>query len=241
MGCASLIVTDDLPTSKTVILLIEGQNRRHIHTFGANAAFRAEHVTPSFLEGLDVFYLGGLFAMPGIDARALANVLQYCRSKGIVTVVDVVISEQFDRPQDIRAILSHIDFFLPNDDEAQKLTQCDDPMEQVRTLRAWGAGTVILTRGGEGCLAAREDEVWQAGAYAFNAVDPSGGGDAFDAGVIAATLQGWDLPRILTYASAIGGSATLAVGTTDAVWDQKRAEAYVAGHPLEVVRVSQGG
>ena len=31
------------PTSKTVVLLIEGEDRRYLHTFGANAAFSVEH------------------------------------------------------------------------------------------------------------------------------------------------------------------------------------------------------
>ena len=38
VGC-KLTYTDQYPTSKTVILLIEGQDRRYFHVFGSNKAF----------------------------------------------------------------------------------------------------------------------------------------------------------------------------------------------------------
>src|SRR5882672_6513706 len=34
-----LIPVPDLPTSKTVIVLVEGEDRRYLHVFGANKAF----------------------------------------------------------------------------------------------------------------------------------------------------------------------------------------------------------
>jgi len=65
-------------------------------------------------------------------------------------------------------------------------------------------------------------------------VDPSGSGDAFSAGVITAIRRGWDMPRMLSYASALGASATRAVGTTDGVYTSTEAEAFVAAHSLVV-------
>ena len=39
VGCGQVDRLGSHPTSKTVILLIEGEDRRYIHVFGANAAF----------------------------------------------------------------------------------------------------------------------------------------------------------------------------------------------------------
>jgi sugar/nucleoside kinase (ribokinase family) len=46
----------------------------------------------------------------------------------------------------------------------------------------------------------------------MDAIDESGAGDAFVAGLIAALFEGWDLERALLFASAIGGSCTRALG-----------------------------
>ncbi|MFH1568610.1 MAG: PfkB family carbohydrate kinase, partial [Gemmatimonadota bacterium] len=44
VGCGPVVYVQDRPTSKTVILIVEGQDRRYLHTFGANASFTVEHV-----------------------------------------------------------------------------------------------------------------------------------------------------------------------------------------------------
>ena len=66
VGCDAVVGVDDLPTSTTVILLVEGEDRRFMHTFGANSAFGMEHVQRPWLDQLNVFYLGGLFVLPAL-------------------------------------------------------------------------------------------------------------------------------------------------------------------------------
>jgi 2-dehydro-3-deoxygluconokinase len=65
-------------------------------------------------------------------------------------------------------------------------------------------------------------------------LDPSGAGDAFASGIITGILHKWDLPRTLRYASALGASATMAVGTTEGVFTADEAGSFVDSHRLEV-------
>ena len=83
-------------------------------------------------------------------------------------------------------------------------------------------------------IAARDGRYWQSGIFPAKVVDPSGSGDAFDAGVITAIRRGFDLPRMLAYASALGSSATRAVGTTDGVFTAAEAEAFLAANTLKI-------
>ena len=62
VNCDQLAYTTQYPTSETVILLIEGEDRRYLHSFGANQAFTVDHIDRAWLAKLDIFYLGGLFA-----------------------------------------------------------------------------------------------------------------------------------------------------------------------------------
>lgn len=234
IGCGQMVYTDQYPTSKTVILLVEGQDRRFIHVFGANRALTVAHINREWLAGLKIFYLGGLFAMPGINIAELSDLLQFCRGKGVVTVLDVVVPQQWSGADELTALLPHTDFFLPNDDEAQQITGLTDPLDQLRFFQAKGAHTVIITQGKSGAVAARDGQHWRCGAHVGKAVDPSGSGDAFSAGIITAIRRGWDMPRMLSYASVLGASATRAVGTTDGVFTASEAEAFVAAHPLSV-------
>ena len=74
----------------------------------------------------------------------------------------------------------------------------------------------------------------RAGAYRVQSIDPTGSGDAFDAGIIAGILRGWDMADTLRFAAAMGASATTAVGTTDGVFTPEQAQAFIDEHALDV-------
>ncbi len=232
--CGHMIYTDRFPTSRTVVLLVEGQDRRFIHMFGANRDLSVDKIDRAWLDGVKILYFGGLCAMPGINFPAFRELLKYCRSKGIVTVVDVVVPQQWAGGDELNSLLPEIDYFLPNDDEAKHLTGLADPMDQLRYFQKHGAHTVIVTQGKAGAVAARGGHYWRSDIFPAKVVDPSGSGDAFDAGVITAIRRGWDLPKMLAYASALGSSATRAVGTTDGVFTAAEAETFLAVHALTV-------
>jgi sugar/nucleoside kinase (ribokinase family) len=234
VGCDRIVYCDLLPTSTTVILLVQGQDRRYIHSFGANRAFAISQIDRQWLAELKAFYLGGLFAMPAVKTDECLDLLKFCRNKGIATVVDVVLPHDFAGGDDLRVLLPYVDYFLPNDDEANLITGEADVLAQVSALLEMGAGTVVVTQGKAGAVAARGNDVWQCGACPLKVIDPSGSGDAFACGIITGVLHGWDMPRTLQCASAIGASATQAVGTTDGVFDSRQLESFLAGHPLPV-------
>ena len=154
------------------------------------------------------------------------------------TVVDVVVPQGFEAGAEgrraLEKLLPHTDYFLPNDDEAQQLTGHTDSVGQLLAFRKMGANTVILTRGTAGAVAAKGDDYWQAAAYEMDVIDPSGSGDAFASGVIYSVLRGWDLQQTLRYAAAVGGSSTLAVGTTSSVWSAPQALQFIETNPLAI-------
>jgi sugar/nucleoside kinase (ribokinase family) len=172
--------------------------------------------------------------MPAFDAREFLDLLKFCRSRKITTVVDVVLPQDWDAREEVKLLLPHIDYFLPNSDEARVITGEADTLGQARALTGMGAGTVIITRGRLGSLAAQAGRYWKCGIFPATVVDPSGSGDAFSSGILTGLRRGWDLARTLRYASALGASATRAVGTTDGVFTAREAAAFIRRHPLPV-------
>jgi sugar/nucleoside kinase (ribokinase family) len=170
--------------------------------------------------------------MPGIDADELLTLLLFCREQNVITVVDVVLPTQFNRTAAMRKLLPYIDWFLPNDTEAAVLTGRSDPQEAMQVLRSWGSQGLVITMGERGALGMCGDECWRCGAYPWRVVDPSGAGDAFASGLITGIVRAWDLPRSLMYASALGASATRAVGTTDSVLTEAEAVRLIDEQPV---------
>ena len=60
-------------TSQTLIVNVQGQDRRFIHTFGANAEFSDADIRLDALRPNGVLYLGGFLIMPALDSRAVAK------------------------------------------------------------------------------------------------------------------------------------------------------------------------
>jgi sugar/nucleoside kinase (ribokinase family) len=238
VNCDQLAYIEEYPTSETVILLVAGEDRRYLHSFGANRAFKVSDIHRDWVAALDLFYLGGLFAMPGIVVDELIALLAFAREQKVITVVDVVLPTNFKRAAEMERLLPHVDWFLPNDAEAAALTGKVNPIEAIRTFRAWGGHDIILTLGDEGAVAVFEDECWRANAHPGQMVDPSGAGDAFASGLITGIAKGWAFPQSLRYASLLGASATWMVGTTDGVLTGAQAERSIAEHPVKVRKIT---
>ena len=103
-------------------------------------------------------------------------------------------------------MLPHVDFFLPNDDEAGRLTGESNTQRQARQLLRYGCDTVVITMGERGALLMNRRETIEMPAFVTQVVDPSGAGDAFAAGVIVGVLEKWEMARTLRFANATGAS-----------------------------------
>ncbi|HLJ57955.1 MAG TPA: carbohydrate kinase family protein [Chthonomonadaceae bacterium] len=228
--------SDTLGTAKTVVLTVAGEDRRFVHTFGANAEFSAGDIDIGGIVSGDVLYLGGLLVMPSVDAGAAAALFRAARERGAVTVLDVVVpaGDAAGAMEQLERILPHTDYFTPNEAEARVLTGETDSLEQARRFRAAGCGAVLLTRGRHGTLLVTEKTCVEAGVYAVDFVDGSGAGDAFAAGWIAGLLEGWPLVDTLRFASAVGASACTRLGCTTGVFTRQQALEFVAARTLEL-------
>jgi len=118
-------------------------------------------------------------------------------------------------------------------EEAQALAGSADPEACAQALLAPGARAVAIKLGREGCLLAAEGEVIRLPAFAIEARDSTGAGDAFDAGVIAGYLGGVGWPAAAALGNALGAVAAGRVGAADQAPDAAEACALLAAHLKE--------
>lgn len=234
---SNLKTSAGLDTSQTLIVNVKGQDRRFIHTFGANRDFRASDIPMHLLGEAKVLYLGGYLVMPAVAQDELVPVFTEARKRGVRTVLDIVVPTKGEYLSKFDRLLQHVDVFLPNTDEAEIITGEKDPLKQAEVFQRLGAGTTIITMGSQGALLVQKYLRLRAGVYPVPFVDPSGGGDAFDAGYIVGLLQNKGPEDCLRYASALGASCVRAIGTTPGVFTRDECEAFMRGHELKIERV----
>jgi len=236
LDTSAIAVDADHDTSQTLIVNVQGQDRRFIHTFGANAAMTVEDLRAAIDPAHPpvVFYLGGYLIMPGLDPVALGEFLKWLGDLGVHRVIDVATPGPAEYLPKLEPVLPHVDAFMPNEDEAALILGEGDPVDHARRFHAMGAGMVVITRGGEGAVVVGKDVAFEMGAYPVEFVDGSGGGDAFDAGYIAGRFDAGTLVECLSQAAAQGASCVRGIGTTATIFDRDQSDAFLAEHPVSL-------
>jgi sugar/nucleoside kinase (ribokinase family) len=163
------------------------------------------------LDTLDMIYIKHLhFTGLLIDERTPA-LLRACHERGIRVSMDCQHREQtLDSPL-VREIISHLDLFMPNRAEAQKLTHTTSLHEAATLLQAM-VPYLVIKDGVNGAHAWKDGDHMHQPPITVTPVDTTGAGDVFNAGFLAAHLQGLAPAECLRWGNIAGGLSTQGYG-----------------------------
>ncbi|CAH2599165.1 Fructokinase [Rhodovastum atsumiense] len=141
----------------------------------------------------------------------------------------------------LRLGLQQADIVKISAEEIQFLTGLDDPVAGARAL--WHDRLVLMavTCGAQGCIWLTPDAAGEVAGFPVAAVDATGAGDAFMAGLLAgvrdhdaAALTPAALDRICRFANATGAITTTARGAIPSLPDRPAVHAFLTahGHPI---------
>ena len=183
----ALIVVD--PAGENQIVVAPGANHRLSaqHVIGREADFAWAEVVVCQLE---------------IPLDCVRAALTAARRHGARTVLNPA-----PKPATpITDVLPLVDYLTPNEGEAAWLSGVNDPCAAARAMHEAGAGTAVITLGKDGALAVGA-ETEHVPAFAVRAIDTTGAGDAFNAGLAVAVVEGRALRDALRFASATAALA----------------------------------
>ena len=201
---ANLLRRDDVQTSASVLPIRPNGDRPALHVIGANGSYGVDDVPWDLVESADYLHMGG---PEFLGPEAAAQILEFCHDHGVVTSVDLLADGWPELLDMLDPILAHIDWFVPNDDQARSLTGLDDLDEAVAALRDRGVSGVAATCGAEGSLIVDASGSTRVPALNIEVVDTTGCGDAFTAGF----LRGLSLGRDPVSAAELGTAAAALV------------------------------
>jgi sugar/nucleoside kinase (ribokinase family) len=207
LGAGALLVDPEAPTSATVVLVDGAGERTFLHVPGTNGRLRADELDPEIVYSGRALHLAGALVMPALDGEPAAALLAEARARGLLTSMDTVF-DPLGRWELVRPALPHLDVITPSLAEGRAITGEEEPAAVAASLRESGVGTVALTMGERGTYVS---------GFAVAAVDGTGSGDAFVAGLLYGLLAGWPLERAARLANAAGALAVTAVGATEGV------------------------
>lgn len=183
-----------LPTG-TIVIVVDGETRTMLTDRGANATLPVSAVTDALLDGAAVLHLTGYSLFDAFSLDDLAALVDRAHAHGVLVTFDpgstgFITDFGLER---FRTALAGVDVLLPNLDEGRLLSGEHDRAAVARALLAH-CPAVVITGGSSSVLVARRGEAAvEVDVEAHRAVDPTGAGDAFTAGLVAALVAGADL------------------------------------------------
>jgi len=145
----------------------------------------------------DVLAQSRLVHVDDVDRPAALYACVVARSAGVPVTSDI---EQAS--DGVEALIGAVTHPIFDHNAPAVLTGESDPERALRKLRRFNPGLLCMTLGEGGAAALEGDRFHAAPAVPVKAVDTTGAGDVFRAGMIYGLLQGWEVPALLRFANA---------------------------------------
>lgn len=136
------------------------------------------------------------------DLKAMTQLVEWAKQNDVKIAINPGLAE-LKKPHRLQKILAQADIVILNRDEAELLMGYNDPDTLLIRARDNGISTLVMTDGRRGAWALQGGFNYSCGIYKKSRViDRTGGGDAFCAGFVAATMRGGGIEEGLTLGSA---------------------------------------
>jgi hypothetical protein len=201
-----------IPTSSTILNIRPNGERPALHLRGACDHFLPPPKDKINIFDCNVFHLGGTGLLKKLDGPVSVQLLKDAKENGCITTWDLIGATE-QTINIVKPLLPHIDYFMPSIEEACIMSGLNDPKDVGKFYLDNGAKNCVFTMGGEGSFFINKSEQIKTPAFDVKVVDTTGCGDAFDAGMIAAIVKGFDIEKALNFATITSGLVATGLGS----------------------------
>jgi sugar/nucleoside kinase (ribokinase family) len=217
-------------TSTGVTVLLHHGATRHILTYpGTMFEMSASDLNMDYLASARHFHLSSLFLHKALQPD-LPRIFRELKAAGLSLSLDTN-----DDPEDrweggLDELLGIVDVFLPNEDEARRITGASDA-ESAAAALAKRVPVVVVKCGKRGALVRSKEQQCVVPTEPVTPVDTIGAGDSFNAGFLFAYLRGEPLSACAAFGNRTAALSTQSWGGTESFRNSKLVESLFASKP----------
>ncbi len=209
------LITRNKEVQTPMSMLPIGQDgaRRAFFTPGTASTFTMSDDAIERATDARFVHLGGIGLLTSFDGERSEALLRRAKEKGRTTTLDLILADEraFDK---VKPLLPFVDYFIPSIDEATAMVGPGTNANIARRLKQFGARNVLVTLESEGVWIDPENgEAFQCPATEITAVDTTGCGDSFSAGIIVGLSRGWTLADSAEFANAVAAEVAQGLGS----------------------------
>jgi sugar/nucleoside kinase (ribokinase family) len=214
---AHLVSDTDRPTG-TIVIIVEGEDRTMLTDRGANVVFDLDSVPQELIAVANFLHFTGHTIIDEPKRDAVITLIKRAVAHGVTVSIDPATAgfiSDFGVAEFLRLCAgAHI--LRPNEDEACLLAGVNDVDEATRVLTTLFP-LVVTTCGRDGVIVGQRDEpLVRIPVEPVDVVDPTGAGDSFNAGLLAALARGLDPVAAATDAARVARLGLTSVGARPA-------------------------
>lgn len=208
VGTDHIIIKNDcISFHSFVILNVRNSSRTCIWNKGTIPALQPEEINAAAIKGAKVLHLDGHHLDAAIQGAAIAkasNVKVSLDAGGVYPGIE--------------RLLPYVDFLIPSEEFALKITGQADVKKAALTLfYQYKPEFVLITQGSKGGIILENNEYTEYQSFKVNAVDTNGAGDVFHGAFIAGYVKGMNVLKAAQFASAVAALKCTNVGARQGI------------------------
>lgn len=192
-----------------IFISVTPDGERTMFSFrGANVNLSTADLPSDALDDTALLHLSGYSFLRPPQSEAAWWAVEKARARGMRITLDLGVEPAIALGEDLGRLLGLLDLLVLGDQEAIKVAGCSDLDCAIDWLLARGVREIGLKLGKEGCLIITPERRVRLTGFPVDAIDTTGAGDAFSAGVIFGILNNLSLEATGLLANALGALAT---------------------------------
>lgn len=211
---SDVTVKKGLSTKSTLVLVDDDGNKSFVGIMGDGVAvLEPEDVDLEMLDSFALYFSGYSLARLQIkwETEAILKIFDFCKDKMEIFFDPGPLVSAIPK-ETLKEVIGSSDVLLLNFDEGRVITGLSSLEEISDALLSFGAKVVAIKRGEKGSFIRDRKGSWEVPSFKVKLVDPTGAGDAFNAGFIFGYLRRWDLHSAAILANSIGALSATKLG-----------------------------
>jgi ribokinase len=203
---------DDTPSGQIFLTVLPGGERTMYSYRGANVLTSPEDIPSNVLDAVDLVHLSGYVFLKAPQRDTALKLIEVARKKNISISMDTGMDPVLHAHAEMKPAIKQMDIIICGQREGALLTGKEKPDDIIHAFFDLGIRCAAIKLGTQGCVVGLHGEIARLPALAVSAVDTTGSGDAFSAGILISWLTHSMLPEMCLLANSLGAFAATQLG-----------------------------
>lgn len=227
-----ILIHDEHATAVAFVSYKKDGSRKFLYHIPYAAAGHIDRPSDERLKGVKLFHVMGCSLMISREVREIINAIaKTVKGGGGLISFDPNIRIELLKDESLEAVIGTVlgltDILMPGETELLQMTKTKSVDDAVKMLLEKNVSTVVLKKGKEGARLIDNVHDLTIESFKINEVDPTGAGDAFDAGFVCGYLEGLSPEKCLVLANGCGALNASYFGPMEGVFHRNYVDYYI--------------